>query len=226
MFAKCADVTSDIDQFCAEAFQELGRLDVAVLNTGSVRDGSLQDVEPADFDDGFAVLVRPLIRATFAMQRAMAGRGGRIILLATAAIQQPSAELVVSSTVRPSLLGFCKAAAPGLADEGITINCVCPGYVWTDGLQEMIREVAVREGVGERNLKDRWIANVAMRRFAEPEEVAALVEFLGSEEAGYITGQAIAIDGGLLRHTSRAPWHETREFGSRDQPDAAETGSQ
>jgi 3-oxoacyl-[acyl-carrier protein] reductase len=121
---------------------------------------------------------------------------GRIIHVTSIAVKQPVDGLILSNSVRAAVTGFARTLANEVAEDGVTVNCVMPGYTRTDRVVELAEKVGGGDPVRG---YARWEQEIPMRRLGEPHELAALVAFLASERASYITGQSIAVDGGWIR---------------------------
>ena len=115
------------------------------------------------------------------------------------AVKQPVEGLILSNAVRSGVSGLIKTLANEYGRYGVLVNSVCPGYTATARLIELSGKLAAREGVSPREIADRWAAETALGRVGRPEEFAGVVVFLASERASYITGVALAVDGGLVK---------------------------
>lgn len=176
----------------ADAIEKLaeshGRLDVLVNNAGITRDGLFLRMEDADFDDVIATNLKSAFVATRAAARyLMRSKVGRIINISSVAGVVGNAGQANYAASKAGLIGLSKTVAKELSGKGVTCNVVAPGFVTTDmteGLNDKIKE-------GAKQL-------IPLKRFGLPSEIAAAVSFLASEQAGFITGQVLCVDGGMV----------------------------
>ena len=166
----------------------LGRSpDILVTNTGGPPQGSFQDTTAETWTAGFQSLWMATVDAVQAALPAMQAQGwGRILAVTSVAAKEPQPGLVISNGLRAGLLGLVNSLSREVAGRGITVNALLPGYTNTDRMAEL--------GVDNSTMGSKIPAG----RLGEPAEFAALAAFLASGRASYITGQAIAVDGGLL----------------------------
>ena len=123
---------------------------------------------------------------------------GRIVNILSMTVKQPKVDLLVSNTMRPAILGFAKSISFELAREGITVNNVAPGYTRTERLVELAEHLSAQSGGSIEDVFAGWESTVPARRLGKPEELAAVVTFLASERAGYVTGVTVQVDGGSV----------------------------
>ena len=126
-------------------------------------------------------------------------RWGRIMNITSIAVKQPVDKLILSNSVRSAVTGLARTLANEVAPFGITVNNVLPGYTRTERVVELAEAIARREGITATDAENRWISEIPMRRLGEPHEFAALVVFLCSERASFITGTSITVDGGWVK---------------------------
>jgi 3-oxoacyl-[acyl-carrier protein] reductase len=181
-----------------KARAELGPIGTLVANTGGPPSGGFEDVSPADWDRAYRSTVGSFVESVRLVLPDMRELGaGRIILIASSSIRRPIPNLVLSNTFRPALNGLAKDLAVSLAREHITVNVVAPGRIDTERVRDLDRASAQRQNISVESVQRTSECTIPMGRYGRTEELSALVEFLASPEAGYITGQSIVVDGGL-----------------------------
>ncbi len=166
---------------------ELGGLSVLVNNAGVTRDNLLLRMKDADWDAVIATDLTAVFRLTReAIKRMVRRRYGRIINIASVSGILGTPGQANYAAAKAGLIGFTRSVAKEYAKRGITVNAVAPGFIETD-MTAALPEAVQRE----------YLAQIPAGRFGRPEEVAKLVAFLAGEDAGYINGQTICVDGGL-----------------------------
>jgi 3-oxoacyl-[acyl-carrier protein] reductase len=171
----------------AEARARLGGVDILVTNTGGPPQGSFLSVSERDWAAALQGLWMSAINSIRAALPAMVEQGwGRILLITSLSAKEPIAGLMISNALRPGLVGLTNALSKEVARAGVTVNALMPGYIDTERLAEL--------GID----RDRIAATIPAGRLGTPAELASLATFLASEAAAYVTGQAIACDGGRL----------------------------
>jgi len=178
-----AALTSSIEK----VIERHGRLDVLVNNAGITRDGLFMRMEDKDFDDVLATNLKSAFVACRAAARTMIrAKWGRIINITSVSGIIGNAGQVNYSASKAGLIGMTKSIARELAGKSVTANCVAPGFTTTDMTDVLPPQI-----------KEKVVELIPLRRFGTPADIAAAVAFLASEPAGYITGQVLAVDGGM-----------------------------
>jgi 3-oxoacyl-[acyl-carrier protein] reductase len=165
-----------------------GRLDILVNNAGITRDGLILRMSDADFDDVINVNLRSaFVACRSAARPMMRGRFGRIVNIGSVTGLVGNAGQANYAAAKAGLSGLTKTLAKELGSKGITANLVAPGFVETNMLDSLPPAA-----------KDQIAKTVPVRRLGRPEEIAHVVSFLASDLAGYMTGQVLVVDGGLV----------------------------
>jgi len=203
---KAATFTADIsqrDQVFAvvdKAEQALGGFDVIVNNAGIAQVKAIEDVRPEDMDRIFRINVDGTmwgIQAAAAKFKAR-GQKGKIINASSIAGHDGFALLGVYSATKFAVRALTQAAAKEFASSGITVNAYCPGIVGTDMWVEIDERFSEITGAPKGETYKKYVDGIALGRAQTPDDVAALVAFLASDDSDYITGQAILTDGGIV----------------------------
>lgn len=187
-----ADVadTAACEAMVAETVEKLGRIDILVNNAGITRDGLLMRMKEEDWDAVLATNLKSVFNCTkAAVKYMMKARSGRIVNISSVVGAMGNAGQANYAAAKAGIIGFTKATAKETAARGITVNAVAPGFIATD-MTAVLPEKVVE------NLK----ANIPMGRLGAPEDIAKAVAFLVSDEAAYITGQTLHVNGGMLMY--------------------------
>ncbi len=197
-----ADMTKarDIKRLVATTIQQFGRVDILVTNAGGPPVAQFPDLDDAAWEKGIALNLLSAIRCIREVFPHMQKRHwGRIINITSIAAKQPINDLVISSTVRPGVLGLTKVLSNQYGKDGILINTVAPGFIMTARQKEISASRAAKAGVTVEKYMEGMAREIPLGRYGEPEELANVIVFLGSERSSYINGATLSVDGGLVR---------------------------
>ncbi len=190
----------DVARLADRALERFGRVDVLVNNAGGPPAGPFEAHDLEAWRAAIRINLESALELTRAVLPGMRERRwGRIINITSVAVKEPVDGLILSNSVRAAVTGFARTLANEVAPHGITVNNALPGYTRTDRLLELGDALATERGVGRTEIEAGWRAGIPMGRLGEPAEFAALVAFLASERASYITGCSIPVDGGRTR---------------------------
>ncbi len=177
-----------VTELIKKVVNEWGRLDILINNAGITRDNLLLKMSEDDFDRVINTNLKGVFNCTKAVTKLMMKqRGGRIINMSSVVGLKGNISQANYAAAKAGIIGFTKSAAQELASRGVTVNAVAPGFINTDmtaALSEKVKEVLLQE--------------IPAGRMGTPEDVANAVAFLVSDEAAYITGQVLSVDGGMV----------------------------
>jgi len=183
------DVTDDaaVGRLVGDVTERLGRIDILVNNAGITRDQLALRMKRDDWDAVLATNLTAAYSCTQAVLKPMVRqRSGRIVNITSVVGQSGNAGQVNYAASKAGLIGFTKALALEVASRNITVNAVAPGLIETDMTKAL-----------SGSAQDEWAARIPLKRLGTPEDVAAAVVFLASDEAAYITGHVLAVNGGM-----------------------------
>jgi 3-hydroxybutyrate dehydrogenase len=175
----------------------LGALDILVNNAGIQHTANLEDFPAEKWDEVIAVNLSAAFHCTRAAIPAMRSRGwGRVVNISSVHGLVGSAQKCAYVAAKHGLLGLTKVAAIELANSGVTVNAICPGWVWTPLVEQQVQRRAEQTGAGLNAMQQEFLAEKQpMTRFSTPDQIGALTVFLCSEDAATITGASLPVDG-------------------------------
>ena len=202
VFHQALDVrdAAAVATFVAAVEAGFGRVDICVTNSGGPPSNSFKNTKPEDWRIAVEqLLMSAVFFARETLPRMGKNKWGRLITITSSAVKQPVDGLLLSNSVRAAVTGLARTLANEYAADGITVNNVCPGYTRTARLDGLASTMSERTGVKPEEVFAGWEREIPARRLGTPEEFAAVVAFLASERASYVTGASLAVDGGLVR---------------------------
>lgn len=202
VLASSLDVTihEEVRQFVGETVSRFGRVDICVANAGGPPSKSFAETTIQDWDAAARLnLMSTVYLAKETLPLMQERRWGRFIAITSVTVKQPVEGLILSNAVRSGVSGLVKTLANEYGPYNVLVNSVCPGFTATARLLSLSAVLAKKEGVAPEEIEARWARQAPLGRIGRPEEFANVVVFLASERASYVTGVAIAVDGGVVK---------------------------
>jgi NAD(P)-dependent dehydrogenase (short-subunit alcohol dehydrogenase family) len=187
------------DRVIEFAVKTFGGLDIVVNNAGATRRGEFVKLTDEDWADSFALKFFGAVRVTRAAWPHLEKNHGSVVFISGAGGRTPGAEFAAGGTVNAGLLSLTKALAEVGIAEGIQVNCVNPGAVRTDRLKARLSETMKAKGIDQTAAERQFVETLRVTRIGEPEDIAALVAFVVSEEGRFLQGSLIDMDGGATK---------------------------
>jgi 3-oxoacyl-[acyl-carrier protein] reductase len=184
----------------AATVERFGGLQILVTNAGGAPPGHFDALDDAAWERGWRLNFLSIVQLVRAALPHMTAAGwGRIVTITSITVKQPQDDLLISSAVRPGVLGLVRSLASQLGGAGITVNNVAPGFTATDRVTEIFSARAAANGTRLEDEMRSITERSPLGRMGQPDELAAVIAFLCSTRAAYVTGQTIVVDGGTYR---------------------------
>jgi 3-oxoacyl-[acyl-carrier protein] reductase len=200
--AEAVDVT-DIkatQEFVRRVQQTFGEIDICVANAGGPPAKQFAQTTLEDWQKAFELNFRSVVALAHAVLPGMQKRKwGRFVTITSTSVRQPIPDLVLSSAIRPAVVGLIKSLAIEYGPHNITFNNIAPGWTATERLNELADSRSKAAGIQKEQIFGKWAQEVPLGRLGKPEEIADAIVWLASERAAYITGQTLIIDGGVYK---------------------------
>ena len=199
VFAQPVDVTefAAVESFVAAVAKKFGRVDICVANAGGPPPKNFLSISMEEWHKAVDLSFLSVVAfAKAVIPHMQKNRWGRFVTITSTSVRQPIPDLILSSAVRPAVVGLVKSLAIEFGKDGITVNNVAPGYTATERLKELAEVRALAAGITEQQIYDKWATEIPIRRLAKPEEIGDTIAWLASDRAASITGQTIMVDGG------------------------------
>jgi 3-oxoacyl-[acyl-carrier protein] reductase len=174
-------------------------IDILVNNAGGPPPGFFDDIEDSQWQQAFDLTMMSAVRLTRLVLAHMRSRQwGRVINITSYSVKQPMPQMVLSNSIRMSVVGWAKTLSNEVACDGITVNNVCPGWTRTGRVDQLLKARAREARVEPEEIEESLIAAIPSRRIGEVGELADVVAFLASARASYVTGTTLPVDGGAV----------------------------
>lgn len=191
---------ADIDKIVELVLKKYERIDILVNNAGGPPTGKITSLPDSEWEKGFNLTMMSMIRLTRAVLPIMEQqKWGRIISIVSLSAKQPIDDLLISSTLRPGILGMTKILANQYGKFNVTVNTICPGYVLTQRQEELSRSRSAEKNISMEEYLAESAKNIPIGRLGKPEEIGDVIAFLASERASYVNGANIIVDGGQVK---------------------------
>ena len=197
-----ADLSSekDINALFQEAKKELKAVDILINNNGGPPPSTFEELTDEDWQRTFNSTMMSAIRLSkLVLPDMKKNKWGRIINISSVSVKTPVNGLFLSNSIRMGVLGWAKALSDEVAPHGITVNSVCPGTTKTERIEQILNAQSESSGKDKSEIEKAMANSIPMLRIGEAADLSALITFLASEKANYMTGLAVQVDGGSAR---------------------------
>ena len=197
-----ADLSSedDIKRLFKESKKEFQSIDILINNNGGPPPSTFEELTDEDWQRTFNSTMMSAIRLSkLVLPDMKKNKWGRIINISSVSVKTPVNGLFLSNSIRMGVLGWAKALSDEVAPHGITVNSVCPGTTKTERIEQILNAQSESSGKDKSEIEEAMANSIPMLRIGEATDLSALIAFLASEKANYMTGLAVQVDGGSAR---------------------------
>ena len=195
----CADITNT--ETIQVLLNKIGsrKISGVFVNAGGPPAMKTLETQMSDWDNAYQQLLRWKVELAKTLVPIMMKESyGRMVFLESASVKQPIDNLVLSTSLRLSVVGFIKTLSQEIADSGVTLNIIGPGYHETPAINRLLDKKAEQEGISNDEAKEKISADIRMKKMGNPDDLGQLAAWFLSPASGYITGQTISVDGGQI----------------------------
>lgn len=199
--ALACDVADDVQlkNLFGKIDSHLGGLDILVCNAGGPPSGDFKKLDASAWDTAYQLTLLSVVRSvSYALPYFQQAGGGCILSIASSSIKRPLANLLLSNVFRPAIAGLTKSLSVELASDNIRVNCLAPGRIETERVNQLDQLAAERQGLSVDEVRKRSLGGIPMGRLGQPDEFGRVAAFLCSEVASYMTGSILYADGGSV----------------------------
>ncbi|MDD8017906.1 MAG: SDR family oxidoreductase [Bacteroidota bacterium] len=197
-----ADLSNEkeIEKFIQVTIKEFGRIDILVNNAGGPPTGKITALSDSEWEKGYNLTLMSMVRLTRMVLPIMEKQQwGRVTTIVSITAKEPINDLLISSTIRPGILGLSKILSNQYAKFNITVNTICPGFVLTQRQEELSRSRSAEKNMTTEEYLAESAKSIPIGRLGKPEEIGDVIAFLSSQRASFITGTNILVDGGQTK---------------------------
>lgn len=192
--------TAELAGFAERITKSFGPIDILINNTGGPPYGGASNRPLSDWRGSFDDMVLSIIALTDALLPGMRSRRwGRIVTIVSSGVLQPIPILAISNSLRAAVIGWSKTLSSEVATDGVTVNILVPGRIDTERVRLTDDAVAEKESLPVEKVQARSFSTIPMGRYGSPDEIGATVAFVCSQQASYMTGTMVRVDGGIVR---------------------------
>ena len=189
-----------VQQMVEEATRQFGAVDILFANAGGPPPGPFVSLTDEQWQGAVNLNLMSVVRLCRAVLPHMqAKQWGRIVIDTSFTVKQPLENLILSNSIRAGVTGLAKTLSNEVAKDGISVNCICPGWIQTERVDHLLKDRAQRANISVDQARQAIASGIPMGRIGTVEEFAAAVAFLCSARASYITGVSLQVDGGIVK---------------------------